>query len=109
MANLSINKRMLWQYVNRKIDHAIHYYHIFGVITILFDEMVKDLKNGKKIKIFNFGLLELKEMKPRKYHDVNKHQVLMSKGHRILRFTLAPRISKKLRARLDLDKTLKGD
>ncbi len=97
----SINKRDLWRFVNKKINRRLHHYHVFSVITILFEEMLKDLKNGKPIKIFNFGTLVLKRTKPRKYFDVNHKRVMLSKGHRILRFTLSPIIKKKLCRQLD--------
>lgn len=106
---LSINKRTLWRYVNAKIKRLIHHYHVFSVITILFDEMIGDLLAGKDIKIANFGVLSLKSMKPRRYHDVVQKRVVLSKGHRILRFTLSPPIRKKLCDHLDLDKTLGDD
>ncbi len=103
----SINKKLLWQYVNRKIKRIIHHYHVFSILTILFDEMIKDLKRGKSIKIFNFGKLELKNLKPRRYFDVRHQKVMQADGHRILRFTLAPPIRKKL---VDyLDRTPKDD
>ena len=103
----SINKKLLWQYVNRKIKRIIHHYHVFSILTILFDEMIKDLKRGKSIKIFNFGKLELKNLKPRRYFDVRHQKVMQAEGHRILRFTLAPSIRKKL---VDcLDRTPKDD
>lgn len=105
----SINKRVLWRYVNKKIHRLIHHYHVFSIITILFEEMIKDLVNGKDIKIFNFGVLTLKYMKPRKYHDVNQRRVVLSKRHRILRFSLAKIIRKKLCDNLDLDKTYGND
>ncbi len=105
----SINKRQLWHYVNRKIKRIIHHYHVLSIITILFDEMIKDLKRGKSIKIFNFGKLELKPLKPRRYFDVRHQKVMQSVGHRILRFTLAPSIRKKLVENLDLDKNVKDD
>lgn len=97
----SINKKLLWQYVNRKIKRIIHHYHVFSILTILFDEMVKDLRRGKSIRIFNFGKLELKSLKPRKYFDVRHQKVMQSKGHKILRFTLAPSVRKKLVDHLD--------
>jgi nucleoid DNA-binding protein len=103
----SINKRSLWRYVNIKINRIIHHYHVFSIITILFDEMLKDLVSGKNIRIFNFGLLQLKDTKPRKYHDVRFNKVLLSEGHRILKFTLAPPIRKKLC--VNLDKKLKDE
>lgn len=109
MNDLSINKRILWRYVNRKLKRLVHHYHVFSIITILFDEMLKDLVRGKSIKIFNFGKLTLKQMKPRKYFDVRFQKVMQSKGHKILRFNLAPAFRKKLVDHLDLDKTLKDD
>ena len=105
----SISKRVLWQYVNKKIRRLVHHYHVFSVMTILFEEMLKDLKSGKRIRIFNFGTLSLQKTKPRKYFDVRYQQVMQSSGHRILRFILAPTLSKKLRHHLDLDKTPKDD
>jgi nucleoid DNA-binding protein len=101
----NISKKNLWRYVNRKIKRAIHHYHVFSVITILFEEMLIDLKNEKDIKVLNFGTLSLQKTKPRKYFDVRFQRVMQSEGHRILRFILAPVISKKLKKLLDIDKT----
>jgi nucleoid DNA-binding protein len=105
----SICRQILWQYVNLKIKRAIHHAHVFSVISILFDEIVKDFIAGKELKIVNFGTIELKEMKPRNYHNVKLMRVVKSEGHKILRFTLAPKVKKKLCKLLDLDKTFKDD
>lgn len=108
--DLSVDKRILWRHLNKKMRHTgIHSYHVFSVLTILFDEMLNDLKQGKVIKICNFGSLFLKDLKPRKYFDVTRQQVMFSRGYRILRFTLAASIRKKLTAHLDLDKTFGDD
>jgi nucleoid DNA-binding protein len=105
----SISKKVLWQYVNLKIRRSIHHAHVFSVITILFDEMIKDLISGKEIKIINFGTLVLKQMKPRKYHDVRYMCVMQSDGYKILRFSLTPKIRKKICDFLDIDKTFGND
>jgi nucleoid DNA-binding protein len=105
----NISRRDLWKYVNKKLNKSLHFYHIGSVITILIDEMIKDLKNGNKIKIFNFGILSLEETKPRKYHDVRYNKIMLSSGARILKFSLAPLIRKKLCNSLDIDKTFKDD
>lgn len=97
----SINKRDFWRFVNRKLNRRFNHSHVFSVISILFEEMIKDLKEEKPIKIFNFGVLSLKKTKPRRYFDVNHQKVMLSKGHRILRFTLSPIIKKKLCKQLD--------
>lgn len=101
--NTNISKRDLWHYVNRKIKRSIHSYHVFSIISILFEEMVKDLQDGKEIKIGNFGTFILKKMKPRKYHHLVLRKIMESPGHRVMRFFLAPKISKKLCSSLDLD------
>lgn len=105
----NVSKRNLWRYVNQKIKRFIHHYHVFSVITILFEEMLKDLKQGKDIKIFNFGTLSLRETKPRWYHDVTQRKVVLSNKHKILRFVLTPKIRKKLCEHLDIDTTFKDD
>lgn len=105
----SIDKRVLWHYVNLKIRRVVHHYHVLSVISILFDEMISDLKVGKSIDIFNFGTLTLKKMKPRRYHNVSKRQFMHTDGHHVLRFSLANKIRKKLCQHLDVDKTLKDD
>lgn len=107
--DISINKRVLWRFVNKKIKRIINHYHVFSVITILFEEMIKDLISGKEIKIYNFGTLSLKKMNPRRYHDVKQRKVVMSKGYKILRFKLAPPIRKKICDNVDLDKTSGAD
>lgn len=105
----SINKRLLWQYVNRKINRTIHHAHVFSVICILFEEMFKDLMLGKEIKIANFGKFFMKEMKPRRYHNVRYMQVMQSGGYKILRFSLSDAVRKKIFDYLDVDKTFKDD
>ena len=98
---ISISKRKLWQYVNKKINRFTHHYHVLSIITILFEEMLVDLKRGKEIRIHNFGTLELKQLKPRNHFDVIKQKVVLAEPHKIIRFTLAPLIKKKLVAHLD--------
>lgn len=107
--SISISKRDLWRYVNRKIKRLVHHYHVFAVITILFEEMIKDLKQGKSIKIINLGTIALNPTKPRWYHNVRLRQMVLSPGYRVMRFVLAPPIHKKIIEFLDLDKTLKGE
>ena len=105
----NVTKRIFWRYVNVKIKRIIHHYHVFAVISILFEEMLKDLKEGKEIKIFNLGSLWLKDTEPRLYHDVNKRQVVLSEKRRILKFRLARKLKKRLTASLDIDRTFKDD
>lgn len=105
----NVTKRIFWRYVNIKIKRVIHHYHVFSVISILFDEMLNDLKDGKKIEIFNFGTFFLRENKPRLYFDVNKQQVTLSGSRKILKFKISNKLKKRLTERIDIDKTFKDD
>lgn len=106
---MSISKRALWRYVNIKINRIINHYHVFAVITILFDEMIKDFKDGKEIKIFNFGTFSLNKTKPRRYYNVVFKKIMTSKGYHILRFKMSPQIRKKLCENLNIDKNDRND
>lgn len=108
-ATISISKRILWRYVNKKLKNTIHNFHVFGVITILFDELIKELKANEKIKIFNFGTLSLKKTLPRKYYDITRKEIRISPGYKIMKFVLAPQIRKKICQQLDIDKTFNHD
>jgi len=105
----SISKKILWQYVNVKINRVINYAHVYSVIVILFDEIIKDLVRGSEIKIYNFGTLVLKKTKPRKYHNVKYMCVMQSGSNKILHFSISPKIRKKICDFIDIDKTFKDD
>jgi nucleoid DNA-binding protein len=109
MRETNISKRDLWRYVNIKVNKAIHYYHVSAIIGILFDELIQDLKDDKIISIHNFCKLKLQKTNPRKYHDVTLNRVMISAGAKILKFTLASKIKKKICMELDIDKTFKDD
>lgn len=102
MNTISISKRNLWRYVNIKIKRAIHHYHVFSVISILFEELTKDLLDNKIIKIKNLGNLMLKQMPSRKYHNVRTRQMEQTSGYRIIRLFLTTAVSKKICKSLDL-------
>jgi nucleoid DNA-binding protein len=108
MSQDNISKRDFWNFVNSKSKN-IHYYHIGSVINILFEEIAQDLKDGKVVKIYNFGEISLQETKPKKYFDVRYQKVMLSGGAKILKFAVAPLLRKKLCSALDLDKTFKDD
>jgi nucleoid DNA-binding protein len=107
--NKEISKKIFWRYVNSKIKRKIHHYHVFAIISILFEEIVKDLLNNKEIKIFNFGTLSLNKTKAKKYYDVRFQKVMQSTGSRILKFELSKKIKKKLINYLDVDATFGSD
>lgn len=107
--NDNVSKRSFWKYVNKKIKRSIHYYHVFSVISILFEEIVKDLQDEKEIKIFNFGTIILKKTKPKKYYDVRFQKIMQAGAHKLMKFKLDKKIRNKLCNYLDIDATFKDD
>lgn len=92
----NISKRIFWRFINLKIERIINAYHVFAIINILFDELVKDLKSGKEIKIHNFGSLLLKTTNPRRYFDVFQQKVCLGKSNRILQLFLTKKLRNKI-------------
>ncbi len=107
--NQEISKRLFWRFLNKKTKKIIHHYHIFSVMSILFDEIVKDLLKNKKIKIFNFGTLFLDKKNPKKYYDVRYQKIMISKGSRLLKLLLVKKLRSKLINLLDVDASLGND
>ncbi len=105
----SISKRILWRYVNVKIKRIVHHYHVFSIITILFEEIIKDLVSGKSIEIFNLGVFSLKKNKPRLHYDISKKTFAVSDGRKVMRLSLSPKLKKIICKHVDLDKTFKDD
>jgi nucleoid DNA-binding protein len=105
----SIDKIILWGYVNIKINYSINTKHVYSVICILFDEIINDLMKGKKIEIINFGTIFFKIIKAKRYHHIALRKIMHSEGGtKSLRMTLDSKFRKKLCSCLDLDKTFEN-
>ncbi len=102
--NIEITKRDFWRLVNKKINRSINSHHVINVISILFEEMANDLKDGKEINIFNFGTISLKKTKPRKYVHIISKNILESAGRKLLKFKVSKKFKKKILERVLVDK-----
>ena len=108
--NKEISKKLFWRYVNLKIKRSVHHYHVFAVLSILFEEIAKDLDSGKELNIFNLGTLILKPIKSKTYHDVRFRKVMIStKKNRSLKFNLSKKIKEKLIKLAYIDEGKKSD
>jgi len=92
----SYNKKSLWLMITRKINHSIHRLHVMSIISILIDEMTKELKSGGEIKIPNFGTLRLNDLKPKKIRSISTNKIKFARRTKSLRFRLSKKISKYL-------------
>jgi nucleoid DNA-binding protein len=102
---VNINKRSFWRFVNIQINRTIHHYHVFSVINILFDEILKDLKDGKTIEIDNFCTIKLIVFEPKRYFDVVTKTIKVSSKFKALKFYLNAKLQKKLSDNVDMCNT----
>jgi nucleoid DNA-binding protein len=100
-----VNKRDLWRLVNKKINRAVHHYHVFSVMSFLFKEMINDLKSGKQVKIHNFGTLKLRKNKPRFFTNLFTKETCYSEGKKYLKFNPSKTLRHKMVKFLDYKKT----
>jgi nucleoid DNA-binding protein len=101
----SINKVILWKYVNLKIKRAIGSRHVYSVIHILFNELYKDIIAGRRIRIGNLGTIVLQKTAPRIYFSVVHQKKMKSFGYKVLRFVPDENFREKLFEYLDVEKT----
>lgn len=82
--------------ITKKINHSIHRLHVMSIISVLIDEMIKELKRGGEIKIPNFGTLKINNLKPKKIRSISTNKIKFAKRTKSLRFRLSKKISKYL-------------
>jgi nucleoid DNA-binding protein len=97
-------KRKLWLLLIKELNYVVHNTHVYSIINILVEEMIKDLMAGKKIKIINFGSFYLKDLKPRKFLDLVTREVKLSGSSKTLRFKISNNLSKFINSRKVCDK-----
>jgi nucleoid DNA-binding protein len=92
---VATDKHKIWSSIHKKLKH-IRRQHIISVVSILIDELVKELKIGGNIKITNFGVLKLKNYKPRIIPNVVLGKLNITKASKSLRLKLSRKLSKYL-------------
>ena len=103
--NKRITKRILWRLVNKKINRSSHRYHVFAVMSLLFNEMIKDFEDGKIFKMCNFGKIYLPKSTKKGHYNCVRKKVTASFYRRKMVFLLNPYIKYYLNKSLDFEKT----
>ena len=91
----------------KHMDHFVHQLHILAVITILIDEIRKDLLDGKIIKIQNFGTFKLKQTNSRTFKSVVTNNIETSQQKNKLELKLTPKLARFISE--NIDKELKHE
>lgn len=100
-SDLLINKKKLWRLINKSINRSIEAPHVFAVINILFEELLKDFKEGKELKIHNFGLMKLTLNEVQRSFNVIKQTVTLGKPSKMFKFKMGKQIKNKIVEHLD--------
>ena len=89
------DKKNFWRYVNLKIKRSVHHYHVFSVMSILFEEIAKDWMSGKELDVHNFAKMSLKKTVSKNRYDVVLKKVVFSNTKkRVLSFVLSKKVKK---------------
>jgi nucleoid DNA-binding protein len=99
---LYVNRANLRDLVHRKIRNQLSD-HIEAVISILFEEMMKDWEVGKSTKIHHFGTIKLKYLPGRHHWNVRLQKLVLSPGHNIMRWVMFRSLRQKLYRALDIE------
>lgn len=104
----NITQLHLSRWVKKRIKFA-NLTQIKSIISLLMEEISKDLLSGKELNIFNFGKMWMAPPKPKKYFNVFTQQVEFSNGNFKLKFKIFDKIRYKILEMLDLDKTFESE
>jgi nucleoid DNA-binding protein len=82
----TIDKDRLCRIISEKTN--VSYDHVCSIVNLLLDEIQRELKNSRSVRIINFGRLDLIQPKSKKIVNINtgEHQVVERK--RKLKFVL---------------------
>lgn len=103
----NINQSDLINWTKLKIKF-IKFSHIQSVISLMLDEISKDLEKNKTLKIYNLGEIFYSPPVPKKIFNVVSQQVKFTPGRPKFKFKIYKKIRRKLLKMLDLDKTFEG-
>ena len=103
----TLNRKILWKKVCKKINGSVNSKHVYAIISLLFDEMQKDLKDGKKIKINNLFTLSLKDGSSKKHYNYVLKKITESKTRKKILINISPKLRDKIIYYFDLDETKK--
>lgn len=80
--------------LNKK--YLLNKMHTISVLSILVDEMIKELKENKIINIPGFGKFIVRELKQRSVISVNTGLPVLTKKYNALRFVLDKKLHRTL-------------
>lgn len=100
---MNINKDKFWSLLTKETNRFVHSFHIMAVMSILIDEIRKDLVAGKDIKIANFGTFKLKQTNQRNFKSVVTNNIETSKRKNKLELKLMPKLARYIARKIDED------
>ena|SRR5208282_3864256 len=99
-----MTKKQLWLLIVKTLNHNVHNAHILSIINILIDELVKELMDGKDIRIVNFGTFYIKTIKPKQIKNISSGNITTTKETSAIRFRLSRTLARELEKDIEEDR-----
>lgn len=103
----NIGREEIVFYIHKKLNSTILMFHISGVISILIEEIRNELLENKKIEIFNFGKLTLKNRKERTFFSNFLKKEVLKKEKVLLHFKILNRVRLLMFKYIDINSLIK--
>ena len=103
--NKIFTKRKFKKYIIKHKRKNIDSEHIDNIVSILLDELIKEILIGNKIEIKNLGSFELKQLNDRWHINITTKERVLSKGKKTVKLAISDKFGKFLCDNLDWEKT----
>lgn len=102
-----LNKIKLAHYVNSVVSGTT-YFKCLSIITILFEEIVSDLQEGKKVRIHHLCAFRVKKNSAKVFINLYGESTYVPES-KTLKVKINEKFSRKLAPLIDIDKTFKKE
>lgn len=100
-----LNKQKLIKRISKELKQTIELKHITAVVSILFEEIARDLLENQKIRIKHFGNFFLKQTKEKRHMNIATREIDTHPSRKKLRFEIAEKLRIFLINHLDVENT----
>lgn len=89
--------------VFKRLRGKVSSYKVLNIITFLFEVLIEEILDGRKIDLKNFCTIYIKRLAPRRHFNVQKKDFVTSVGKNIIRLKLSKKFTEKLIKNLNIN------
>jgi nucleoid DNA-binding protein len=106
---MSLSKRDVVLLLIKQMKGQLHNIHIFGIVQVFIEEMIKELKDGRVVLIPNFFSVRLEEVGGKTIRNVKTGKIEKSKSKNKLRVQISRRLAKRVSEETEKDMGIKDN